>query len=193
MIDPARVYAVTLAAGLARRFGADKLAAPCGDGTVLDAALAPLEPFEWLGRAVVAADGRFVPGRSVIANHAPERGMGHSVSLAAGAADAAGADYLLVTLGDMPRISPATITRLLEACPDRPDALAACQPVDAAPGPPALFGRDWFGRLQSADGDKGARDWLRDPANGAALVRLPAEEALDIDTPADLEALRGLA
>ena len=193
MIDTARVYAVTLAAGLARRFGADKLAAPCGDGTVLDAALAPLEPFEWLGRGLVAGENRSMPGLTVIANHAPERGMGHSLSLAAGAADKARADYLLVMLGDMPRISPATITRLLNACPDRTDGLAACQPVNAAPGPPALFGRGWFGRLQSADGDRGARGWLRDPANGAALVRLPAEEALDIDTPADLEAMRGLA
>lgn len=193
MIEPARVYAVTLAAGLARRFGADKLAAPCGNGTVLDAALAPLEPFEWLGMAVVAAGGRFVPGRSVIANHAPERGMGHSLSLAAGAADAAEADFLLVTLGDMPCLSPATIARLLDACPDRPDGLATCQPLNVAPGPPALFGRDWFGRLQSANGDKGARDWLRDPAHGAVLIDLPAGEALDIDTPADLQALRGSA
>ena len=193
MIDPRRVFAVTLAAGLARRFGADKLAARCGDGSVLDAALAPLAQFEWLERGLVAREGRFIPGMPVIPNSASERGMGHSLALAAGAADAAGADYLLVTLADMPCVSVDTIAGLLDACPDGGDGIAACEPVDAAPGPPALFGRHWFEHLKSGSGDKGARDLLRNPAHGAVLIPLPAEDAIDIDTPSDLQALKGFA
>ena len=190
MIEPARVYAATLAAGLARRFGADKLSERYGEGSVLEAALAPLDRFQWLGQGVVTRAGRAIHGRQIIANDAPERGMGHSLALAAGAAETAGADFLLVTLGDMPCVSAETIAGIIAACPDRADALLACKAEGAAPGPPALFGKSWFERLRQAGGDTGARSLLRDPARGVMLIPLPDDEARDIDTPADLRAMR---
>ena len=45
MTDPA-VTAIVLAGGQARRFGSDKLSAPFGDGTLLDALLSGL-PEDW--------------------------------------------------------------------------------------------------------------------------------------------------
>lgn len=189
MITPDRVFAATLASGLARRFGSDKLAAPFGDGTVLDAALAPLDHFDWLGRSVILqarqADGWQGPGRAIV-NGAPERGMGHSLALAARTALEADAAFLLVTLGDMPLIATDTIAALLAACPDRADALAALVAPGHPPGPPALFGQRWLRQLAEAGGDSGARDILRDTANGLVTVDCPAEQALDIDVPGDL-------
>lgn len=190
MIESRRVFVATLAAGLARRFGSDKLAQPYWGGSVLDAALAPLDAFEWLGRVTVVQAGRAAPG-AVIVNRAPERGMGHSLALAVHAAQDAGADFLLVTLGDMPRLRAASLACLLNACPDREDALASLVVQGALPGPPAVFGKLLFSQLRIEGGDKGARDLLRNPANRPVLVDLPADEAADIDTPADLERLRG--
>ncbi len=189
MIAARRVFVATLAAGLARRFGGDKLAQPYGRGTVLEAALAPLDAFGWLGRIIVVQEGCAAPG-SVIVKRAPERGMGHSLALAARAAQDVGAEFLLVTLGDMPQISAASLGRLLEACPDRDDALASLVVKGALPGPPAVFGKSLFSQLGVEGADKGARDLLRDPANRPVFVDLPAGEAADIDTPADLEHLR---
>ncbi len=190
MIEARRVFVATLAAGLARRFGADKLAQPYGGGSVLDAALAPLDAFDWLARAVVVQAGRDMAD-AVIVNEAPERGMGHSLALAAHAAQRSGADFLLVTLGDMPRLRAASLGRLLDACPDRDDAMAALAVESAPPGPPALFGKSLFSRLWLEGGDKGARDLLRGSGNRPVLVDLPADEAVDIDTPGDLERFRG--
>lgn len=189
MIEARRVFAATLAAGLARRFGGDKLSQQFGGGSVLGAALAPLDGFDWLERGVVVQAGRDVPGMRIV-NPAPERGMGHSLALAARAAEEARADFLLVTLGDMPRLRAASLGRLLQACPDRDDALAALVVRGGPPGPPAVFGKSWFRQLGLEGGDTGARDVLRDPANSPVLVDLPADEAADIDTPADLRRLR---
>lgn len=191
MIAPQRVFAATLAAGLARRFGADKLAQRWGETDILGASLAVLDGFDWLERAVVVRTGRAITAGRIIANDHPERGMGHSLALAAQAADAAGADFLLVTLGDMPCLRAASLDRLLQACPDRADAMASLCATGAPPAPPAVFGRGWFGRIARFDSDKGARDLLRDPANGAVLVPLDPAEAVDIDTPEDLARRHG--
>ena len=49
-----------------------------------------------------------------------------------------------------------------------------------------MFGRSRFGFLKTLDGDSGARDLVR---AGRHVVTAPAE-LIDVDTPAELEALR---
>nr|WP_275588721.1 nucleotidyltransferase family protein [Croceicoccus hydrothermalis] len=181
-----------MAAGLSRRFGGDKLSAPIMGTRVLDASMAALDSLPFAGRAVVLnparADRWDRADVAVIRNTAPERGMGHSLALAARYAADNDARFLLVTLADMPRISHETIAALLRAGRDRGDALVAARPDDMPPGPPAIFGRDWFAQLSGAEGDTGARNLLRDPAHAIVTLPLSAAEALDIDTPADLYA-----
>ncbi|QQN73321.1 NTP transferase domain-containing protein [Croceicoccus sp. YJ47] len=137
MIGAGHVVAVTLAAGLSRRFGGDKLSAPIMGTRVLDASMAPLDGFTFAGRAVVLNPARLErwdrADVAVIRNPAPERGMGHSLALAAQYAAEMKARFLLVTLGDMPRISHETIAALLRAGPDRGDALVAARPGDMPP------------------------------------------------------------
>ncbi|WP_299308211.1 nucleotidyltransferase family protein [uncultured Croceicoccus sp.] len=192
MIASGHVVAVTLAAGLSRRFGGDKLSAQIMGTCVLDASMAALDGFAFAGRAVVLNPSRVETWDradvAVIRNTAPERGMGHSLALAAQYAADSNARFLLVTLGDMPRISPETIAALLRAGPDRGDALVAARPDEMPPGPPAIFGCDWFARLAGAEGDTGARTLLRDPAHAVVTLPLSPAEAIDIDTPADLAA-----
>ena len=68
---------------------------------------------------------------------------------------------------------------------------------DMPPAPPALFGRGWFDLLsQEHDpehADEGARMLLRSNHHAITLVPLPREEAVDIDTPADLAAITARA
>ena len=57
-------------------------------------------------------------------------------------------------------------------------------------GPPVLIGRSLVPRLLSLEGDKGARDLLRRFFGRMVLVDATDEEAMDVDTPDDLESAR---
>lgn len=193
MIEAREVFAVTLAAGLSTRFGGDKLAARLDGKSVLTASLTALQGLDWTGRGIVLDQRRaacWSGDLAVIVNPEPESGMGHSLALAARAAMADGASYLLVTLGDMPRLTATSIARLLAEAPAGPDSLAAMAPPGGTPAPPALFGKNWFPALARTGGDSGARAILRDPQNAVRLVTIPAVEAIDIDTPDDIDRLR---
>lgn len=117
---------------------------------------------------------------------AVEPGLPLSRSVAAGVDCAArlGADAVLIALGDMPRVSPAHIDRLMQ----RFDGSAVASSVDGTAMPPALFGKEHFARLSRLEGNAGAKALL-----GPALrVEADASELLDIDTPADLIAAQAL-
>ena len=65
----------------------------------------------------------------------------------------------MVTLVDLPDVTAAVVRRLLDQ-PDTEDVLARAT-YDGRPGHPVLLGRaHWAGVLESAAGDRGARDYL---------------------------------
>ena len=105
---------------------------------------------------------------------------GQSASLRAGVAGARsrGADAVVVTLGDQPRISAEAIARVAAA-----DADAARATYDGVPAHPVLLRAPLFDAVTSLSGDKGARDLLQD------AVAVPCDglgSPADVDTPADL-------
>jgi CTP:molybdopterin cytidylyltransferase MocA len=114
----------------------------------------------------------------------PEWADGMSASLRAGVAalGGAGAERVLVTLGDAPTVTPAVIRRLLEA----PDGARAT--YGGRPGHPVILGRRQLEQVPSLAGDAGARSLLA----GAALVEC-GDLALgtDVDTAEDLRGLAG--
>ena len=76
-------------------------------------------------------------------------------------------------------------------CDDRPRhvaSLAAAARYDGRIGVPAILPRRLWTAIEQLGGDQGARALLRD-APSLTLVEMPGA-ALDIDTPADLLALR---
>ncbi|WP_448585468.1 nucleotidyltransferase family protein [Thermaurantiacus sp.] len=168
------VGALLLAAGQARRFGAQKLLQPIDGEAILvrafrslEAAGLPVLLVTGSGAAAVRALLPQVP--SVLAFRHAE-GMG--ASIAAGAA-AVPDDWegLLVALGDMPFIRPQThalLARALEA------GAEAVRPVcGGRPGNPAGFARAHLPSLCRLSGDSGAR---------ALLARLPVT-AVEVDDP----------
>ncbi|MDT0575448.1 nucleotidyltransferase family protein [Croceicoccus sp. F390] len=194
MSDVLPVLAVTLAAGKASRFGADKLAACINGTSVLENGLRLLDRFRFHRRIIVLdpvrAAGFARPDTQVIVNDAPDAGIGHSIALAATVAQKVQIEAMLVTLGDMPCVSFGTLAAILSAPRSWHCAIVATRSGDAPPGPPALFGRDWFALLAQCTGDTGAGAILRNPVNQAISINASPSETADIDTPADLLAVR---
>jgi molybdenum cofactor cytidylyltransferase len=189
---------VVLAAGLSRRMGgSNKLLAPL-DGEpmiarVVDAFLAskarPVlvvvgHQADRVRAALAGRDVRFVE------NAAYEEGLG--ASLRAGI-EALGEDVdaALVGLGDMPRITPAHVNRIVDAFdPAGPETIVV--PVhDRKRGHPVLWSARHFAEMRKLGGDVGARGLLERHADAVRTVAIDDDAVhIDVDTP---EMLAGAA
>lgn len=190
MIAAERTLLVLLAAGRSLRFGDDdKLAMDFFGQPLAMHVVTALEDVPFLDRvAVTSATVLDFAGRGYreIANPAPERGLSGSVKLGVAAAQAAGADAMLVVLADMPRVTSGHIWRLLNAA-DGADTVVASSDGHRA-SPPALFGAGRFTELAQAGGDEGGRAMIR---AGIHIITSP-DELIDIDTLEDLDRMRAL-
>lgn len=181
---PDRIAAVVLAAGLATRFGSDKLLHPYS-GKPLAAHIADTLvalPLGWRLAIVPPAPSARRQlfedrGFELVANSDPTRGMGSSLALGARRALELGAEILLVCLADMPHVSAEHLGRLLAA--GGTDVVATG--FDGSRGPPVAFPRRLFPDLVALSGDHGARHLL---AN-ASLVVAPPGLTRDFDVPGD--------
>jgi len=193
MPPPSRIAGLVLAAGGSRRFGGvPKQLAPLDGVPLLEHAL----------RAVAAAPD-VEPVLVALGAHAeqilaavdlqgaeplliPDWAEGQAAALRAGvAALAPRADAVLVTLGDQPRVSAAAIARVVAAWDGTAPAVRAT--FGGRPGHPVLLERALFPAVAELRGDTGARELLR---AGVVEVACDADAVLDVDTPADLVALR---
>jgi molybdenum cofactor cytidylyltransferase len=193
-----QVAAVVLAAGEAKRFRRSpdetKLVAEL-DGKpivrhVAEAALAsrarPVLLVTGHAHAQVASalDGLMLER---IHNRDPGAGLSASLKLAIGALPdtARGA---VILLGDMPRIAPSLIDRLIDAFDATPVEPLAVVPVRGERrGNPALIGRGLFAAVRMLEGDKGARDLIA--ATRENILELMVGDSateIDIDTREDL-------
>lgn len=117
------------------------------------------------------------------------RGMGSSLRVGLAALAGSGADAVVVSLVDQPGIGAAAVARVVAACTGR-DALAAAA-YGGERGHPVLFGAErWAEIAADAEGDRGARSYLRRHAGALTLVECgDVAEPYDIDTPDDLRRL----
>jgi molybdenum cofactor cytidylyltransferase len=193
------VAALILAAGRSSRMGdTNKLLADLNGAPIVarvaEAALASR------ARPVVAVTGHeagkveaALAGFVIEVVRNPDHARGMSTSLRAGIAalETKGVAGALVLLGDMPRVTAATIDKLIAAF-ERSGGRAICVPeADGRRGNPVLWPRDLFGGMSTLSGDKGARDLLARYAD--RIVRVPASPAeifADVDTPDDLARAR---
>ncbi|MFE1177120.1 NTP transferase domain-containing protein [Streptomyces sp. NPDC058773] len=117
------------------------------------------------------------------------RGMGSSLRAGLAAVAESGADAVLVSLVDQPGIGAAAVARVRAAYRGRDSLVSAA--YDGRRGHPVLFGADhWPDIAAAAEGDRGARDYLRRHADAVTLVECAdIAEPYDIDTPEDLHRL----
>lgn len=191
------IAGILLAAGGARRFHSQKLLAPLDGEPVVCHAARALAAATDVVVAVVGHEGERV-GQAlaernlrVVDNAEWERGLASSLRVGVGALGD-DVEAAVVALGDQPRIDPAVIDAVIAAWRDtgRPIVSASYRGTRAHP---VLFARSVFGELAELDGDAGARLLIERSAERVVYVEVDAEVPRDVDTPEDLDALKGAA
>jgi molybdenum cofactor cytidylyltransferase len=97
-------------------------------------------------------------------------------------------DAVVITLCDQPLVDAKTIDRLIETFATSGTQMVAAK-YDGVAGVPALFSREMFDALSRLDGDKGARDLLRNPEASLTTFEI-SEAAVDVDTLDDIGRLK---
>jgi molybdenum cofactor cytidylyltransferase len=182
---------LVLAAGAATRFGAPKQLAELDGVPLLEHALRAITAAP-VGRVVVVLGSGADEIAAAVNLHGAEPLVcsrwdeGQSASLACGLGELEGCEAVVVTLGDQPRVSPDAIRRVIAA---RNGAVAVRATYGGKPGHPVLLERELFGPLRDVSGDKGARNLLL----SVQVHDVPCDDlggGEDVDTPAELDALR---
>ncbi|SCK42443.1 NTP transferase domain-containing protein [Streptomyces sp. WMMB 322] len=129
-------------------------------------------------------------GCTVLDNPYWESGMGSSLRLGLDSLTGTGTDAAVVLLVDQPWIGAGAVSRVRSVC--RSPATLAAASYGGRRGHPVLFGADhWAGIAASAEGDRGARAYLRPRSDEIELVECgDIADPADIDTPVDLERLK---
>ncbi|RYE10099.1 MAG: nucleotidyltransferase family protein [Hyphomicrobiales bacterium] len=186
MAELSDVTVALLAAGLSRRYGAaDKLLAAFNGKPLASHAADMLAALPFARHVAVCSptgplgDSLVASGFTLVPNAEPERGLGHSLSLAVKAATGH-SSVLLICLADMPLVTPAHLLDLIGRA-NRSTIVASVADATAPPMPPVSIGRDYFARLSQLDGDQGARPLLAT----AIRVVAPPGTLRDFDTPED--------
>lgn len=193
------VPAIVLAAGKSTRMGRSKALLPLGGAdTFLTRIVSSFraagveEVVVVLGHdaeviASALADRR-VAARIVV-NADYERGQFSSLLAGLLAVDHPGVGGILLTLVDVPLVSPETIRAV--AARHRVTAAPIVRPVSGSRhGHPVLIDRRLFDALRQADPTHGAKPVIRAHASAAGDVEVNDEGAfLDVDTPEEYAAL----
>jgi CTP:molybdopterin cytidylyltransferase MocA len=180
------VAAVVLAAGGGRRYGMPKALVEYDGSLLVERAVrtarAVCDPvLVVLGAQAVDVWRRAdLDGATVLANKDWETGMASSLRTGLDGLRGypARVDAALVTLVDMPGMTPAALARMAEHA--APDALAVAT-YDGVRGHPVLLGREhWAGVIETATGDEGARRYL-------AAREVTEVDCTGLADPADLD------
>ncbi len=120
---------------------------------------------------------------TIAENPAWADGMGGSISAGIRSLSAHKLENVIVTLCDLPLVTPAVFSRLVSLRKTERTEIVACHNGTAF-SPPILFSENRFENLRSLSGRDGAKNILK---NETSITRLDCPEAaMDIDTPGDL-------
>jgi CTP:molybdopterin cytidylyltransferase MocA len=190
------IAAVVLAAGGASRFGSAKQLAELDGVPLLEHAIRAVEAVPAIERIVVVLGARADEIRAAVDFGSAEVVVcedwdsGQAASLrCAVAAVAADADAIVVTLGDMPRVTPDVIAAFADLAVQHGSQTRARAVFDGSPGHPVALGSAYFDDLLALEGDVGARELLKRIGADAIEVGHLCS-GIDIDTPEALEELR---
>ncbi|MET8307447.1 nucleotidyltransferase family protein [Micromonospora sp. NPDC005173] len=176
-----------LAAGAGRRFGMPKALLSYRGRPLVEHAAAiltaagcrPVVVVLGAQAELVRASTR-LPG--VVHNDDWTTGMGSTLRAGLSALTSGTAVAAVVTLVDMPGLTPEAVRRVARDA--TADSLTVATYQDGRRGHPVVLGRHhWAGVAAAATGDRGARDYLR--AQGDAVRLVPCADVAD-DTDVDL-------
>jgi molybdenum cofactor cytidylyltransferase len=186
------VTGLVLAAGGSQRLGRPKQLLPYAGGTLLGHVVSVARDcrFDQLlvavgGSADDVRAGVDLTGAEVLENRAYGEGCSSSIAAALGAVDA-GADTLVLLLGDQPGVTPATVAVLVAGRGDAP--LAVCRYEDGR-GHPIAFDRSVFCDLAALHGDRGVWKLLDRRPDDVCEVPVAGRIPRDVDTEEDYRAV----
>jgi molybdenum cofactor cytidylyltransferase len=188
-----RIVAVILAAGEGRRMGGPKALLPVGASTFLahTAALfarpGVATRIAVLGHQAerVLAESGIKDEVTIVRNLRYREGMLTSVIAGLGAAEAAGADAVLLHPVDHPLVGSATVDRVVGAL--ERGAKVVVPSFQNRRGHPGGFARAAWTALRAASPDRGARAVLADHPEWVVHVEGDAGCVAGVDTPEDYE------
>jgi len=189
------VYGVILAAGLSRRFGADKLRQMLSGKPVFLWILEAVYKSSLAGAVIVCRQelaphlGLDSKVRTII-NPTPETGQSESMRLGL-AALPEHTTHALFLLADQPLITPALIDEYVDLAND--GSTLACLSSNDYLGPPALFGKNWFECLRGLPGDSGAKKILLKERSALQLIKAQFQgQEKDVDYKENVQSLEQL-
>lgn len=173
--------------------GADKLSLPWGDGTVLDAALRPFLELPEIDEVIVVVRSgalpAFQPGKAkVLVNEEADEGMGSSLRVGVGGADAEAEAYILA-LGDMPELGADLIAQELAVWHSSGKGILV--PVfEGRRGHPVVMSGTYREALLASSGDVGARRLVAENEGDTVLLEVSDPAVVtDVDTHEGYQAL----
>jgi CTP:molybdopterin cytidylyltransferase MocA len=190
------IAGLLLAAGGASRFGSPKQLAELDGVPLLQHSVDALLAVAAIDSVVVVLGAEaervraavdFGAARVVVCADWAE---GMAASLRCGVQAVGDSDWVVVTLGDQPRITSQVIAAVVDCAASAPAGTDAVRATyEGVPGHPVALGRAMLPHVADLSGDVGARELL---ANAAVRTFEAARlcDPIDVDTPDDLEALR---
>ena len=191
------IAALILAAGASTRMGSNKLVEDVG-GHPMVARVAQSVAASQAGPITVVTGNQpdmvktAVNGVAARVVHNPNFAKGLSTSLKAGiAALPKDIDGVIVCLGDMPLVAPATIDKMIAAFNPLEGRSIVVPIHDGRRGNPILWSARYFDEMKSLEGDQGARALLVAHADEVVEVMVGDDSVLfDVDTPDKLASVR---
>ena len=187
-----QIGCVVMAAGDARRFGENKLAAVFGGKTLIRRALEAVPAEEFCAVAVVtqypevealAEEFGFLP----VHNPHPDWGISHTIRLGLEALGECGGALFLVS--DQPLLRRESILAEAELFRWHPDKLVGLS-HNGVRGNPCIFPAACFPELMALTEDRGGSSVIRRHEEDLLLMEVPAVELEDVDTPQALLAMK---
>lgn len=192
MDDALKIGCVVMAAGNARRYGGNKLAAQLQGRSLILRTLEAV-PGDLFDSVVVVTQYPEIIDLvkefhfSSVHNDHPEYGISHTIELGlTGLRDCGGVLFLVSDQPLLRRESVAELVRFWKAQPDKIAALGH----NGVRGNPCLFPARFFPELMELQEDHGGNTVIRRHEEDLVLMEVAAQELTDVDTPQAMEALR---
>jgi molybdenum cofactor cytidylyltransferase len=183
---------VVMAAGNARRFGENKLAAELDGRSLIRRALEAV-PGEAFDSVVVVTQYPEIADLAqefhftAIQNEHPDFGISHTIRL--GLSQLQDCDGVLFLVSDQPLLRQESVAELVRLWRKQPDNIAALS-HGGVRGNPCLFPAPFFPELMNLREDKGGNTVIRRHEDCLVLLEVDSRELTDVDTPEAMKELQ---